>query len=162
MPEKELKIGDSAPDFFLPCWPDGKIRLSDRRGKFVVLYFYPRDNTPGCTLESCAFRDASSEFERAGATIFGISRDSLQAHQKFAEKFNLSFPLISDREEEACQLFGVIKLKQMYGRQVRGIERSTFLIDGNGSIVGIWRKVKVKGHVPEVLGALDLLRAETS
>ncbi len=154
---KELSIGDSAPDFLLPCWPGGKIRLSEQRGRYIVLYFYPRDNTPGCTLESCAFRDANSEFEQTGAVILGVSRDALKSHQKFAEKFNLPFHLVSDMEEYACQAYGVIKMKNMYGRQVRGIDRSTFLIDPDGNIARIWRKVKVKGHVEDVLATLQAL-----
>jgi len=152
---KELSIGDSAPDFLLPCWPGGKIRLSGQRERYAVLYFYPKDNTPGCILESCAFRDANSEFKQAGAIILGVSRDPLKSHQKFAEKFNLPFHLVSDMKEEACQTFGVIRMKNMYGRQVRGIERSTFLIDPDGNIARIWRKVRVKGHVQEVLNAIE-------
>jgi len=154
MPGKELVVGDDAPDFLLPCWPEGELRLSELRGRYVVLYFYPRDNTPGCTLESTDFRDAGSAFERAGATILGISRDSINSHQKFAEKFNLPFPLLSDVNEEACRAFAVMKMKNMYGRQVRGIERSTFLIDGQGRVVAIWRRVRVKGHVAAVLDRL--------
>ncbi len=153
-----LQPGDTAPDITLPGWPEGEVSLAGLRGRFVVLYFYPKDNTPGCTTESCDFRDHHANFETAGAVVLGISRDSLKAHQRFAKKFGLPFRLLSDSEETACKAYDVIKMKNMYGRQVRGIERSTFLIDPNGRIVRIWRKVKVKGHVEEVLAALKEAR----
>ncbi len=149
-----LKPGDAAPEIALPAWPAGEVHLSGLRGKYVVLYFYPKDNTPGCTTESCDFRDHHADFETAGAVVLGISRDSLKSHQRFAEKFGLPFRLLSDSEETACTAYDVIKMKNMYGRQVRGIERSTFLIGPDGRIVRIWRKVKVRGHVGEVLAAL--------
>jgi len=150
----ELKTGDTAPDIVLPAWPEGELKLSDLRGKYVVLYFYPKDNTPGCTTESCDFRDHHGDFENANAVLLGISRDSVKSHQRFADKFGLPFQLLSDTEEKACTAYDVIKMKNMYGRQVRGIERSTFLTDPDGNIVHIWHKVKVKGHVEEVLAAL--------
>jgi len=150
-----LKPGDTAPEIALPAWPAGEVRLSGLRGKYVVLYFYPRDNTPGCTTESCDFRDLHAGFEAAGAVVLGISRDSLASHQRFAEKFSLPFSLLSDPEESACATYDVIRMKHMYGRQVRGIERSTFLIAPDGRIMRIWRKVKVAGHAEEVLAALN-------
>ncbi len=126
-------------------------QLSGRPAQYTVLYFYPKDNTPGCTTESMAFRDLHAQFAQAGAEIYGISRDSLRSHENFKAKLELPFELISDPEEALCQLFGVMKLKQMYGKQVRGIERSTFVIDATGKIVKEWRGVKVPGHVDEVL-----------
>ncbi len=149
-----LKAGDAAPEIFLPAWPEGKVTLTLLKGKYVVLYFYPKDNTPGCTTEACDFRDHDGDFESASAVVLGISRDSVKSHQRFAEKFALPFRLLSDSEEQACTAYGVIKMKNMYGRQVRGIERSTFLIDPDGNIARIWRKVKVSGHAEEVLAAL--------
>jgi len=154
MTAKELAPGDMAPDFRLPAFPEGEVELSGLRGKYVVLYFYPKDNTPGCTTESCDFRDSHTSLEKAGAIVLGISRDSLASHKKFADKYSLPFPLLADTEEEVCNAYDVIKMKNMYGKQVRGIERSTFLIDPEGRIAHIWRKVKVKGHVDEVLERL--------
>ena len=129
--------------------------LSDYRGKNVVLYFYPKDHTPGCTDESMAFRDAFNEFAAANTVIFGISRDSLKSHDNFKAKLELPFELISDSEELLCTQFDVIKQKMMYGKQVRGIERSTFIIDPEGKIAQEWRKVKVANHVNEVLEAVQ-------
>jgi peroxiredoxin Q/BCP len=131
--------------------------LSDHRGKKVVLYFYPKDNTPGCTNESIAFRDAIHEFTSANTVIFGISRDTLKSHDRFKEKLELPFELIADTEELLCQQFDVIKQKMMYGKQVRGIERSTFIINEQGQLVHEWRKVKVADHVTEVLSTLQTL-----
>lgn len=146
-----------APDFTLPATGDNSVTLSALRGSKVVLYFYPKDNTPGCTTETSAFRDHHAAFAAAGCTIFGISRDSLKSHENFKSKLALPFELISDAEEVACQAFDVIKMKNMYGKQVRGIERSTFLIDANGNIARAWRGVKVPGHVEEVLEAVKSL-----
>ena len=126
-------------------------RLADYAGHKMVLYFYPKDNTPGCTTESIAFRDLHPQFQEANTLIFGISRDSLRSHEGFRSKLGLPFELISDPDEQLCLLFKVMKLKNMYGKQVRGIERSTFVIDENGKIVKEWRAVKVNGHVNEVL-----------
>jgi thioredoxin-dependent peroxiredoxin len=131
--------------------------LSDHRGKKVVLYFYPKDNTPGCTNESIAFRNAINEFTSANTVIFGISRDTLKSHDRFKEKLELPFELIADTEELLCQQFDVIKQKMMYGKQVRGIERSTFIINEQGELVHEWRKVKVADHVTEVLSTLKTL-----
>lgn len=150
----EMKAGDMAPEITLPAWPEGEVKLSELRGKYIVLYFYPRDNTPGCTTESCDFRDHHDDFETAETVVLGISRDSIKAHRRFSEKFDFPFRLLSDTDEETCTAYDVIKMKNMYGKQVRGIERSTFLIDPAGRIACIWRKVKVKGHVEEVLATL--------
>lgn len=125
--------------------------LAGRAAKYTVLYFYPKDNTPGCTTESIAFREAWPEFQAAGVEVYGISRDSLRSHEGFKGKLGLPFELISDPEETMCNLFGVMKMKNMYGKQVRGIERSTFIIDAQGRLVKEWRGVKVNDHVAEVL-----------
>jgi len=152
------EAGDLAPDFTLPTWPEGELTLSSLQGRWVVLYFYPKDNTPGCTTESCEFRDASGDFDTAEAVILGISRDSVKSHANFAGKFDLPFRLVSDPDEIACKAFDVIRMKNMYGKQVLGVERSTFLIDPAGRIAHAWRKVKVNGHVEEVLATLTRLR----
>lgn len=128
--------------------------LSQFRGRWLVLFFYPRDDTPGCTTEATAFRDLVPEFEKLGATIVGVSRDNARSHARFTEKFELNFPLIADVEEKVCQHFDVMKDKMMYGKQVRGIERSTFLIDGEGVLRHEWRKLKAPGHAEEVLETL--------
>lgn len=125
--------------------------VSDYAGKNIVIYFYPKDNTPGCTTESIAFRDLHAQFQAAGVDIFGLSRDSLRSHENFKSKLDLPFELISDPDEILCTEFDVMKMKNMYGKQLRGIERSTFLIDGNSKIVKEWRAVKVNGHVNDVL-----------
>ncbi len=141
----------SLADFSAEMTSEKTFALSDYAGKSFVLYFYPKDNTPGCTTESIAFRDLYSEFQAAGVEVFGLSRDSLRSHENFKSKLELPFELISDPEEIICSQFDVMKMKNMYGKQVRGIERSTFLIDGNSKIVKEWRAVKVNGHVNEVL-----------
>jgi peroxiredoxin Q/BCP len=138
-------------DFSLPSTSGGEFRLSALESKLLVLYFYPKDNTPGCTTEGMQFRDAWPEFEKAGATICGISRDSLRSHQNFKAKMEFPFELLSDEDETLCALFGVMKMKNMYGKQVRGIERSTFVLDKQGTVRREWRGVKVPGHVQEVL-----------
>jgi len=130
---------------------DKSFRLSAYKGKKVVLFFYPKDNTPGCTTESIAFRDLFPQFQQADTEIFGISRDSIRSHEGFKAKLEMPFELISDPDEAICTLFGVMKMKNMYGKKVRGIERSTFLIDASGQLVKEWRGVKVAGHVDEVL-----------
>mgnify|MGYP000601082765 CR=1 FL=1 len=132
-------------------------KLSELRGKWLVLFFYPRDNTPGCTTEATAFRDLSSDFEKLGAQIIGVSRDNERSHDRFTQKFDLNFPLIADTEEELCLHFDVMKEKMMYGKQVRGIERSTFIIDPEGALRHEWRKLKAKGHAEEVLETLQAL-----
>ncbi|RZT09241.1 peroxiredoxin Q/BCP [Duganella sp. CF402] len=142
---------DVVTDFSAPMTSGQTFQLSGRPARYTVLFFYPKDNTPGCTTENMAFRDLHEQFAAAGAEIYGISRDSLRSHESFKTKLGLPFELISDPEEAVCQQFGVMKMKQMYGKTVRGIERSTFVIDANGQLVKEWRGVKVAGHVDEVL-----------
>lgn len=149
----------TAVDFILPATGDTDFRLSRHRGFPVVLYFYPKDNTPGCTTEAQNFRDLHAEFIRLECIIAGISRDGLKSHANFADKQCLPFPLLSDADEKVCEQFGVMKLKNLYGKQVRGIERSTFLIDREGCIARTWRGVKVPGHAAEVLAAVAALDA---
>ena len=146
-----------APEFSLPATSARQISLSELRGKIVVLYFYPKDNTPGCTNESKDFGALNEEFSAAGCEIFGISRDSIKSHENFKAKLELPFDLISDTDEVACEAFGVMKMKNMYGKQVRGIERSSFVIDAEGRIAREWRAVKVPGHAAEVLSFVQSL-----
>jgi len=153
---RSVAVGRKVPDFAADS-TSGRFKLSEHRGKAVVVYFYPKDNTPGCTSESRDFAAAASRFTAAGASIVGVSRDSLASHEKFRAKFELPFVLISDPEEALCTLFSVMKQKNMYGKQVRGIERSTFLIDAAGTLRHEWRGVKVPGHVDEVLQAVQAL-----
>lgn len=152
------KVGNKAPDFTLPATGDRKLKLSALRGHPVVLYFYPRDNTPGCTQEGQAFRDLHAAFTGHGALILGISRDSLESHARFKARQELPFDLLADTGESVCRRYDVIREKNMYGRKVVGIERSTFLIDTAGTLVREWRKVRVKGHAEEVLAAVAELR----
>jgi len=144
-------------DFTALATGDREIRLSELRGRNVVIYFYPKDSTPGCTTEGQDFRDLYPEFQALDTEIFGVSRDGIKSHENFKAKQSFPFDLISDKEETLCQLFDVIKLKKMYGRESLGIERSTFLIDKEGVLRREWRKVKVKGHVAEVLEAVRSL-----
>ena len=144
-------------DFELPATGGKTFKLSQYPRKRLVIYFYPKDNTPGCTTESMQFRDHYAEFQQLGCDIVGISRDSVKSHEGFKAKLSLPFDLLSDTEETACQLFGVIKLKNMYGKQVRGIERSTFIIDQKGVLVKEWRGVKVPNHVQAVLDFIKTL-----
>lgn len=146
-----VSLNKDLADFSAAMTGEKTFTLSKHEGKLIVLYFYPKDNTPGCTTESIAFRDLYPQFTAAGAEIFGISRDSIRSHENFKNKLELPFELISDPDEIICKQFDVIKMKNMYGKQVRGIERSTFLIDGNSKIVKEWRAVKVNGHVNDVL-----------
>ena len=150
-----LDVGDVAPDFTLPIDGGGEITLSSMRGKKVVLYFYPKDDTSGCTKEACDFREKISEFTKAGAVVLGMSPDSVKKHDKFKAKYDLPFSLVADEEKTALESFGVWVEKSMYGRKYMGVERSTFLIDADGSIQSVWRKVKVPGHVDAVLDALQ-------
>ena len=138
-------------DFTLPATGGSSFTLSDHVGSPVVLYFYPKDNTPGCTTETAAFRDLHARFAKAGAVVAGISRDSLKSHENFAAKLELPFRLLSDADEVVCGLFDVIRMKNMYGKQVRGIERSTFVVAADGTLAREWRAVKVPGHAEEVL-----------
>ncbi len=151
----ELKIGDKAPDFKLPTDGNREIKLSAFKGQKVILYFYPKDDTPGCTAESCGFNDALPAFEKLNAQIIGLSKCSVAKHDKFKAKYNLNFPLASDEHADTCESYGVWKEKSMYGKTYMGIERTTFLIDENGKIMQIWNKVKVPGHVDEVKAALQ-------
>jgi peroxiredoxin Q/BCP len=151
MPAKKV------PDFSAPATGGAPFRLSDHKGRAVVLYFYPKDNTPGCTTEGANFRDLHKQFVKAGAVVAGVSRDSLKSHEGFKAKMGFPFELISDAEEKLCAQFDVVKMKSMYGKQVRGIVRSTFLIGPDGSLVREWRGVKVPGHVEEVLAAVKAL-----
>ncbi len=151
--QQDLSVGDTAPPFVLDSTA-GKIALSDLRGQYGVLYFYPKDDTPGCTRESCAFRDALSQFKALHVTVLGVSRDSVESHQKFSEKYDLSFPLLSDPLGEVSRAYGVYRLKTLYGRASMGIVRSTFIIDPVGKIAKIFSPVHVDGHVEAVRAAL--------
>jgi peroxiredoxin Q/BCP len=153
----QVAVGKKVPDFSLPATGDKTVRLKDLRGKNVVVYFYPKDSTPGCTTEGRDFSDNHRKFARANTVILGISRDSLKSHENFKAKQEFPFDLLSDTDEKVCKLFDVIKEKNMYGRKVIGIERSTFLIDKEGRLNREWRKVRVKGHVDEVLDAAKAL-----
>jgi len=159
MSDYRLNTGDAAPDIDLPIWPEGSLALSEYRGHWVIVYFYPKDSTPGCTTESCAFRDALPDFTAANAKIIGVSRDSVKSHGRFTEKQSLNFPLIADTEEVLCKAFDVWRLKKNYGKEYMGIERSTFIINPEGKVVHAWRKVRVKDHVATVLETLQTLQA---
>ena len=151
---KELAIGDKAPEFTLPDQDGKTVTLKSLKGKQVVLYFYPKDDTPGCTKESCNFRDVEAQIVRAGAVIVGVSLDGKESHQKFIKKFGLPFSLLSDEDAVISKTYEVYKEKNMYGKKYWGIERSTFVIDAEGKLKAIFRKVKVDGHADEVLTAL--------
>ena len=150
-------LGDIAPDFTLPRDGGGTVTLSELRGAPVVLFFYPKDDTPGCTKESIGFSADLPAFDAAGAKVFGLSKDTVAKHDKFVAKHDLTTPLLSDAEGTTCEDYGVWKEKNMYGKTYMGIERSTFLIDADGKIAKVWRKVKVDGHVAEVLEAVRAL-----
>jgi len=152
-----VNLGNPVPDFTAPSTGDKSIQLSDYKGKYVLLYFYPKDNTPGCITEGQNFRDNIAQFEKFNTVILGVSRDSVRVHEGFKSKQNFPFDLLSDKEEQLCNLFDVIKTKNMYGKKVLGIERSTFLIDPDGVLIHEWRKVKVKVHLDEVLQKLTEL-----
>jgi len=153
--ELKLKKGDPAPDFTAPTNGDGRIALSDFKGKHVILYFYPKDDTPGCTKEACAFRDSFAAFKKKGAAVLGVSVDSVKSHDKFAEKFKLPFTLVSDEEKKIVQAYGVWGEKSFMGRKYLGTHRVTFLIGPDGRIKNIWPKVKPDEHAEEVLAALS-------
>jgi thioredoxin-dependent peroxiredoxin len=150
-------LNQSVTDFELPATSGKTIKLSDYLGKNLIIYFYPKDSTPGCTTQGMQFRDAYTEFQALNTEILGISRDSIKSHENFKAKFTFPFELLSDADEVACGIFDVIKMKNMYGKQVRGIERSTFVINKDGILVREWRKVKVDGHVQEVLEFIKTL-----
>lgn len=150
-----LQIGDAAPDFTLPSDQEKSISLKSLRGKQVVLYFYPKDSTPGCTREACDFRDNIQKFTKKNVEVLGISKDSAKSHTKFKEKYELPFTLLVDANADVCEAYGVVDKKSMFGKTFLGITRSTFLIDEKGKIKAIWRKVKVTGHVEQVLNELN-------
>lgn len=150
-----LNIGDNAPDFTLQTDQEKEFTLSQFRGKKVVLYFYPKDNTPGCTKEACDFRDHFAAFKKHGIEVFGISKDNAKNHSKFKEKYELPFTLLVDHDALVCERYGVINKKSLFGKTFLGITRSTFLIDEAGVIRAIWRKVKVPGHVEQVLNEIN-------
>lgn len=152
-----VEIGDVAPSFSASTDGGEQVSLADFKGKKVILFFYPKDNTPGCTQESCDFRDLNERFAAAGVQVLGISKDSVKSHDNFKAKYSLNYPLISDPDTEICQSYGVWKEKKNYGKTYMGVERSTFLIDESGVIRGIWRKVRVKGHADAVLQATEEL-----
>ena len=154
-----MNPGQKVPNVHFHATSNLSANLSDYQGQYIVLYFYPKDATPGCTTEGQDFRDAYSQFQALNAQIFGVSRDNLKSHENFKAKQNFPFELISDPEEHLCLLFDVIKMKAMYGKQVRGIERSTFIINPDGFLAHVWRKVRVKGHVAELL---EILKQERS
>ena len=154
---KTVTVGKAVPTFSAPATGNQTIRSADLKGRNLVIYFYPKDNTPGCTTEGSDFRDLYPEFQQANCEIFGVSRDSLKSHENFKAKLGFPFELLVDEDETLCRLFDVIKLKKMYGREFEGIERSTFLIDATGTLRQEWRKVKVAGHAAEVLAAVKAL-----
>lgn len=155
----ELTAGMPAPDFCLPDADEEMVCLADLRGAYAVVYFYPKDNTSGCTLEARSFSDATDAFAREGAAVFSISPDSTRSHKRFAEKHNLSVRLLSDPDRRAIEAYGVWVPKKLYGREYMGVERSTFIIDPEGKVAAIWRKVKVKGHMAAVLAKFESLTA---
>jgi len=151
----DLKVGQKAPDFTVLNHAGEKVKLSELKGKKIVLYFYPKDDTPGCTAEACAFRDGFNEIKKRGAIILGVSTDSVESHKKFKNKFDLNFPLLADSEKKIVEAYGTWKEKSMYGKKYMGIERTTFIIDEQGKISHIFPKVKVQEHYDEVLEALN-------
>ena len=153
-------IGEQAPDFTLLTDGDGSLTLSELKGAPVVLYFYPKDDTSGCTKQACGFKDAMAAFDKIGVKVIGMSPDSVKRHDKFKAKYDLNFPLVSDEEKETLDRYGVWVEKSMYGRKYMGVERSTFLLDGDGVVRALWRKVKVPGHVDAVLEAAKDLKAD--
>jgi peroxiredoxin Q/BCP len=161
MKAKELTmpvaVGKKAPDFTAPTDGGKKLKLSELRGKPVVLYFYPKDDTPGCTTEACGFRDAAPDFKKLKAQVIGISKDSVARHDKFKAKYGLNFPLVSDEDGKICEKYGTWIEKSLYGRKYMGIDRATFLIDKDGVVRNVWNKVKVAVHVDEVRDALKAL-----
>jgi peroxiredoxin Q/BCP len=150
----DLKVGQKAPDFTVVDDKGEKVKLSDFKGKKVVLYFYPKDDTPGCTKEACAFRDGIAEIKKRGAIVLGVSADSVDSHKKFKSKFDLNFPLLSDTDKKIIEAYGIWKEKSMYGKKYMGIERTTYVIDEQGKISHVFPKVKVDQHYDEVLQAL--------
>src|SRR5499427_8218052 len=150
-----VEPGEKAPDFTLPTDGAGSVTLSKLSGKKVVLYFYPKDDTSGCTAEACGFRDQLPDFSKVKAQVIGVSKDSVERHDKFKKKYELNFPLVSDEDGKICEKYGTWVQKSLYGRKYMGIDRATFLIDKTGTVAKIWRKVKVPGHVDQVLRAVQ-------
>lgn len=150
-------VGSPAPSFTLASDSGQEVTLSDLKGSPVVLYFYPRDDTPGCTREACSFRDASAELKRLGAVVLGVSTDDVASHVKFRDKYQLNFPLLADPDHQVAEQYGAWREKNMYGKKSMGIQRSTFLIDADGKIAQLWKRVKVDGHDQQVLDALRAL-----
>jgi peroxiredoxin Q/BCP len=154
-----IEAGQRAPAFTLTADDGEKVRLADLKGSPVVLYFYPRDDTPGCTREACSFRDQRVELKKLGAKVLGISTDSVESHGKFRDKYDLNFPLLADPDHQVAEKFGAWREKNMYGKKSMGIQRSTFLIDADGKVVKVWKAVKVDGHDAQVIAALRELSA---
>lgn len=154
-----IEAGQKAPAFTLTADDGSKVRLADLKGQPVVLYFYPRDDTPGCTREACSFRDQRATLKKLGAQVLGISTDSIQSHEKFRDKFDLNFPLLSDPEHAVAEKYGAWREKNMYGKKSMGIQRSTFLIDAGGKVAKVWKAVKVDGHDAQVIAALEEMGA---
>jgi peroxiredoxin Q/BCP len=155
-----LEVGSKVPAFALSSDTGEKVKLGEFRNQPVVLYFYPKDDTPGCTKEACAFRDASSELKQLGAVVIGVSPDDVASHAKFRDKFGLNFPLLADPDHKLAEAFGAWREKNMYGKKSMGVQRSTFLIDKEGKIARVWKRVSVDGHDVEVLEALRALEAQ--
>jgi len=153
-----IEPGSKAPDFNLPADDGGKVKLSTLRGQNVVLYFYPRDMTPGCTREACAFRDSKVALKKLGAAVLGVSTDDVASHEKFRDQYELNFPLLADVDHKVAEKYGAWREKNMYGKKSMGIQRSTFLIDAEGKVARVWKKVNVDGHDEEVIAALKELR----
>lgn len=153
-----IEEGKKAPAFTLTADDGSKVRLSDFKGQPVVLYFYPKDDTPGCTKEACAFRDLKKDFQKLGAAVFGVSPDSVESHVKFRDKFDLNFPLLADADHKIAEKYGAWREKNMYGKKSMGIQRSTFIIGGDGKVVKLWKRVKVDGHDEQVLEVLKGLQ----
>jgi thioredoxin-dependent peroxiredoxin len=151
----EIKVGQKAPDFTVTNDAGQKVKLSDFKGKKVVLYFYPKDDTPGCTKEACAFRDGIAEIKGRGAVVLGVSVDSVESHKKFKNKYDLNFSLLADTDKKIVEAYGTWKEKSMYGKKYMGVERSTFIIDGQGKVTHIFPKVKVDEHYDQVIDALE-------
>lgn len=154
---ESLEVGQQAPEFEGLTSDGSSVSLASLRGKVVVLYFYPKDDTPGCTKEACAFRDANHELQELGALVLGVSRDTIATHQKFTTKYDLNFPLVADVDETICQAYGVIREKNLYGKTTLGVVRTTFVIDANGNIAHIFNNVKVDGHAQKVLDVVKSL-----
>jgi len=153
-----IEAGQRAPAFTLTADDGTKVRLSDLKGRPVVLYFYPRDDTPGCTREACSFRDRQAKLKKLGAVVLGVSGDSIESHEKFRDKYRLNFPLLADEDHAVAEKYGAWREKNMYGKKSMGIQRSTFLIDSKGKVAKVWKQVKVDGHDGQVLEALETLR----